>query len=95
MFFIDPEYFNSGNFCLFGQKTEIDDNNTNCSGWAIDSFGSTIAAFALFLPLLPLTLHFAKYTAKLLFRITCQFLTIDLGYGKPQIANQLSPVAQF
>ena len=54
----------------------------SCSGWAVDSFGDTIGAFLLFLPLMPLTLHLCKYTAKLLFRIACHFMTMDVKYRK-------------
>ena len=84
MFFIEPDYFNNDNFCLFGSKTEMNNSNVSeCDGWAIDSFGSTVAIFLLFAPLVPISLHFCRYTASLLFRVTVYFLTLDLGYSKP------------
>src|SRR5688500_14520958 len=55
-----------------------------CSGWSVESFGDTVGSFLLFLPVFPLTLHFCRYSAKLLFRITCNFLTMDVGTYRRQ-----------
>ena len=79
IFWIAPDYFNDDKFCLFGQKTE-NSNGTTCHGWAINSFGGTIAVFLLFVPLLPLTLHLSKYTAERMFNVTAYFLTLEFGY---------------
>eukprot|EP00483_Globobulimina_turgida_P008350 UN08367 len=96
IFWLDSDYFRHDLYCLFGSKSydEVDDKVV-CNGWAINSFGETFLAFLVFIPTLPLTLHLSNFTAKLLIRITLNFLSNSPN--SPAIGNQMQqsqPVQQ-
>ena len=77
VFWIDPQYFRDDLYCLFGSKESLADGTVACNGWAINSFGETFLAFLAFVPFLPLTLHLSNFSAKLLVRVTHNFLSIN------------------
>ena len=89
VFWLDPDYFRDDRYCLFGSKEyDVADGSTVvCGGWAVNSFGETFLAFLAFIPALPLTLHISNFTAKLLCRVTLNFLSIKA----PSSPNQSAP----
>ena len=89
IFWLDPQYFRDDLYCLFGSK-EYTENNIICNGWAVNSFGETFLAFLVFIPTLPLTLHLSNFTAKLLCRITLNFLSITTSQHTPNSSNNNS-----
>eukprot|EP01084_Bolivina_argentea_P251447 421712_1 len=84
VYWIDPEYFHSGFYCLFG----VLDDNLVCNGWAVESFGETFLAFLVFIPTLPLTCLLNNFSAKLLCRVTLNFLSIDNNTNPSQNKQQ-------
>ena len=78
IYYLDPKYFEDGLYCLFGA---YNDNEKICKGWAITSFGETFVAFLAFIPILPLTLHLSNFSAKLLCRVTLNFLSTSNNHN--------------
>ena len=78
IYYLDPAYFEDGLYCLFGSYS---DTEQKCQGWAITSFGETFVAFLAFIPALPLTLHLSNFSAKLLCRVTLNFLSTSSSSG--------------
>lgn len=76
VFWLDPNYFRDDLYCVFGSKHFESDGTVECNGWALNSFGETFLAFLAFVPTLPLTLHLSNFTAKLIARITLNFLSV-------------------
>jgi len=77
VFWLDPDYFRDDLYCVFGSKEYAADGSVECGGWSLNSFGETFLAFLAFIPTLPLTLHLSNFTAKLLGRITLNFLSMS------------------
>eukprot|EP00484_Ammonia_sp_Unknown_P026007 CAMPEP_0197050198 /NCGR_PEP_ID=MMETSP1384-20130603/25144_1 /TAXON_ID=29189 /ORGANISM="Ammonia sp." /LENGTH=861 /DNA_ID=CAMNT_0042482569 /DNA_START=1 /DNA_END=2586 /DNA_ORIENTATION=+ len=75
IYWLWPAYFRHDLYCLFGTATIVD-GTVNCSGWPINEFSDTFAAFLAFIGTLPLTLHLSNFAAKLLCRIAFNFLSI-------------------
>eukprot|EP01083_Nonionella_stella_P194050 715991_1 len=77
IFWVDSQYFEDDLYCLFGSRVTdpIHPNKMLCNGWAINSFGETLLVFLVFIPALPLTLHLSNATARMLSKLTLNFLS--------------------
>lgn len=88
IYWLNPQYFNNGEFCLFGSKSfDSSTGEYSCTGWAVESFGETLLAFFMFLPVLPLTLHFCVYTANVLVKVSFNFLRSGGSYESKRVMN--------